>query len=274
MAVGIIGAGRAGLGIGLALARAGHVVRVHSRSARPLPAPLTLTTGELPAWLAEVDVILLAVPDDAIGPVASAMAGARLVRSGQVVLHLSGALGRDALASLLPSRAALGSLHPLQTLSDPETAAQHLRGAVATVEGDPRAVDAGASLARALGMTPVPIGADQKPRYHAAAVFASNFVVALAGVAQRLFAGAGLPDDAARRALAALMAGALDNVRATGPQGALTGPVARGDVTTIRRHLAALDGADRELYRALSRAALELARLDPERRRAIQDLLD
>jgi len=98
--------------------------------------------------------------------------------------------------------------------------------------------------------------------------------VTLAGVAQRLFVGAGLTDDAARKALAALMAGALENVRAGGPQAALTGPVARGDVETIRRHLDVLRGADAELYRTLSRAALELARLDPERRRAIERLLD
>ncbi len=102
---------------------------------------------------------------------------------------------------------------------------------------------------------------------------ASNFVVALAGVAQRLFVGAGLSDAAARKALATLMAGALENLRAAGPEAALTGPVARGDVETIRRHLEVLRGPDAELYRTLSRAALQLARLDPERRRAIEELL-
>jgi predicted short-subunit dehydrogenase-like oxidoreductase (DUF2520 family) len=69
------------------------------------------------------------------------------------------------------------------------------------------------------------------------------------------------------------MAGALENLRAAGPAGALTGPVARGDVETIRRHLEVLQETDAELYRALSRAALDLARLDPDRRRAIQELL-
>ena len=271
--VGIIGAGRAGLSLGLALARADYVVRLYGRRAKPVPPPLTLSTGRLPAWLAHVDVIILAVPDDAVRGVASDLVASRRVTETQVVLHLSGALDREALSPLESSGAALGSLHPLQTLSDPQTAPQRLQGAVATVEGDARAVAIAAALARGVGMEPVPISADQKPLYHAAAVVASNFVVALAGVAQRLFVGAGLSDAAARKALATLMAGALENLRAAGPETALTGPVARGDVETVRRHLEVLHGADAELYRTLSRAALQLARLDPERRRAIEELL-
>jgi len=271
--VGIIGAGRAGLSLGLALARADYVVRLHARRSKPVPPSLNLSTGPLPAWLARVDVIILAVPDDAVPAVASDLAASRWVTEPQVVLHLSGALDREALSPLEPSQAALGSLHPLQTLSDPATAPERLRGAVATVEGDARAVEAATALARGVGMEPVPISAEHKPLYHAAAVMASNFVVTLAGVAQRLFTSAGLPEDAARKALAALMAGALENLRAAGPTAALTGPVARGDVETVRRHLEILRGADAELYRTLSRAALAFAPLDAERRRAIEVLL-
>lgn len=272
--VGIIGAGRAGLSLGLALARANYVVHLHGRRAKPVPPPLTLTIGHLPAWLADVDVVILAVPDDAVTAVAADVAATHLVTETKVVLHLSGVLNREALSPLEGSGAALGSLHPLQTLSDPGTAPERLRGVVATVEGDQAAVKAASALARGMGMEPVPISADGKPRYHAAAVVASNFVVALAGVAQRLFVGAGLSEDAARKALAALMAGALDNLRAAGPAAALTGPVARGDVETVRRHLEALRGPDAELYRVLSRAALELAHLDPKRRREIEELLN
>ncbi len=272
-AVGVIGAGRAGLSIGLALARAGHMVRLHGRHAKTVPPPLTLTTGPLPAWLREMGVLLLAIPDDGISELAAALAAQGGIGARQAVLHLSGALSKDALQPLAASGAALGSLHPLQTLSDPATAPQRLKGAIATVEGDPRAVEIASNLARDVGLVPVPIPGDQKARYHAAAVFAANFPVALAGVAQRLFVAAGLPDEVAGKALAALMSGALENLRAAGPAGALTGPVARGDVETIRRHLRALQATDADLYRALSRAALELASLDPDRRRAIQDLL-
>jgi predicted short-subunit dehydrogenase-like oxidoreductase (DUF2520 family) len=273
-AVGIVGAGRAGLGLALALGRAGHEVRLHARHARPVPAQFSLTVGPLPAWLSQVEVVLLAVPDDAIGDVACALAAARLIKPGQTVLHLSGALGRDVLAPLDASGAALGSLHPLQSLSDPVAAPQRLAGAMAAVEGDERAIAVATALARGLGMDPVPLAARNKPTYHAAAVFAANFLVTLAATSQRLFVRAGLPADGATRALAALMQGTLDNVRAAGPGAALTGPVARGDVETIRRHLAALQGADAELYRALSRATLAVSDLDAERRRAIADALD
>lgn len=272
-AVGIVGAGRAGLGVGLALARAGHDVRLYARHARPVPPSLPLSVGEPPEWLSHVEVVLLAVPDDAITGVAAALAAAGLVRPGQTVLHLSGALGRDALRALASCGAALGSLHPLQSLSDPATAPQRLNGAVAAVEGDARAIVVATALARGLGMDPVPIAEAAKPSYHAAAVVAANFLVTLAATSQRLFVRAGLPPDGATRALATLMQGTLDNVRAAGPAGALTGPVARGDVETIRRHLAALDGADAELYRTLSRATLALASLDAERRRAIVEAL-
>ena len=233
-----------------------------------------LTVGELPPWLSTVDVILLAVPDDAISGVAAALATAGLVRPAQTVLHLSGALGRDALAPLAPCGAALGSLHPLQSLSDPATAPQRLTGAIAAVEGDEHAVVVAAALARGLGMEPVAVPAPSKPVYHAPAVVAATFLVTLAATAQRLFVRAGLPPDGATRALTALMQGALDNVHAAGPAAALTGPVARGDVETIRRHLAALEGADADLYRALSRAALALSDLDAERRQAVARVLD
>ncbi|MBI3082394.1 MAG: NAD(P)-binding domain-containing protein, partial [Gemmatimonadetes bacterium] len=111
--VGIIGAGRAGVSLGLALARADYLVRLHSRRARPVPTPLTLTSGPMPSWLAEVEVIILAVPDDAVRAVATKLAATRLVTETQVVLHLSGALAREALSPLEASGAALGSLHPL-----------------------------------------------------------------------------------------------------------------------------------------------------------------
>jgi predicted short-subunit dehydrogenase-like oxidoreductase (DUF2520 family) len=272
-AVGIVGAGRAGQGLGLALTRAGHDVRLHARRARSVPGSLRLSVGDLPAWIAEVDVVLLAVPDDAIAAVAEALAGTRAIQPHQTVLHLSGALDKSVLAPLAPTGAALGSWHPLQSLSDPVTAPQRLSGAVAAVEGDSRAVVVATALARGLGMEPVVVDAAMKPIYHAAAVFAANFLATLAATSQRLFVRAGLTPDAATRALVPLMQGTVDNVRGEGPQTALTGPVARGDIQTIRRHLAALDEADRDLYRALSRAALVLSRLDPERHRAVLDAL-
>ena len=264
--MGIIGSGRAGVGLALALARAEqgkrYDVRLHGRSKKAVPKPLSLTVGpqnEPPAWVAQAGIVILAVPDDAIRPVAEVLARAGAVRADQVVLHLSGAQGQEALGSLVGSRAALGSLHPLQTISDPEHAPARLKGAWAAVEGMPRALQAAEALARDLGMRPFHIPSKAKPIYHASAVFASNYFVVVEAVAQRLLRHAGLSDQEAWQALRPLVEGTLGNMIREQPLAALTGPVARGDQATIRRHLESLTSDDAALYRALGRAALELA---------------
>lgn len=218
-------------------------------------------------------MVLITVPDDAIASVAAGLAGSGKITERQVVLHVSGVLDRSALQPLASSGAALGSMHPLQSISDPASAPERLQGAYAAVEGDDRAVTAASELARAVGLHPLRLAPGQKARYHAGAVFAANFLVALYGEAEKLFVQAGVGPADAAPALLALMRGVLENLRARGARGALTGPVARGDVESIRHHLAALDGLDAELYRALSRAALELATLDEEKRRAVMNLL-
>ncbi|HYK82547.1 MAG TPA: Rossmann-like and DUF2520 domain-containing protein [Gemmatimonadales bacterium] len=261
--IGIIGPGRAGVGLALALTRAGYEVRLHGRHKTALPPPLTLTVGpadQPPAWLAQVDVLVLAVRDDAIRSLAEALGRADVVRAAQVVLHLSGVHGQEALGPLVSSRAALGSLHPLQTIADPTRAPDRLRGAWAAVEGMPRAVQAAEALAERLGMRPFRIASKAKPVYHASAVFASNYFVVVEAVAQRLLRHAGLSDTQAWRALRPLVAGTFENLSEHEPRVALTGPVARGDAATIRRHLESLTHDDATLYRALGLAALELAR--------------
>src|SRR2546429_5200776 len=263
-AVGIIGPGRAGFGLGLALARAGYVVRLYGRRKQVIPDPLELTVGAAdaappPAWLAQAGVVILAVRDDAIRPLAEALARGGAVRSEHVVLHLSGAQGQEALGPLVPSRAALGSLHPLQTIADPERAPERLRGAWAAVEGMPRALDAAERIARALGMRPFRLTGKAKAIYHAGAVFASNYFVVVEAVAQRLLRHAGLSDAEAWQALRPLGGGALGNLLRQQPMDALTGPGGRGDETAIPRPSASLTKDDALLYRVLGRAALELA---------------
>ena len=250
------------MGLGLALAEAGYAVQLHGRSKKAVPRPLTLSVSpgdEAPPWIARPVVVILAVRDDAIRPLAGTLADAGAVGSHQVVLHLSGVHGQEALGPLVGSRAALGSLHPLQTISEPERAAERLKGAWAAVEGMPRAVEAAERLAQDIGLRPFRIPSQAKPIYHAGAVFASNYFVVVEAVAQRLLRHAGLTDAEAWQALRPLVEGTLENLGRLGPLGALTGPVARGDEATIRRHVEALTQDDAALYRVLGRAALELA---------------
>ncbi len=261
-AIGLIGPGRAGVGLALALARAGYSVRLHGRNKKSLPAPLRLTVGDggkPPPWLGETDVVILTVRDDAITPLATSLANSRAISERHVVLHLSGVQGQEALGPLVTSRAALGSFHPLQTIVEPELAAARLKGAWAAVEGMPRAVEAGERIAKDLGMRPFRIATKSKAIYHAGAVFASNYLVVVEAIAQRLLRHAGLSDADAWAALRPLVEGTFENLSRHEPREALTGPVVRGDTATIVRHLESLAVDDAKLYRALGRAALELA---------------
>lgn len=261
-AVGLIGPGRAGIGLALALAQAGYPVRLHGRQKKKVPAPLALSVGDgetPPAWIGEVGVVILAVRDDGIRPLAEALAAARAITAHHVVLHLSGVQGQEALGALVSSRAGLGSIHPLQTIVEPERAPARLKGSWAAVEGMPRAVEAGEQLATDVGMRPFRIATKAKAIYHAGAVFASNYLVVVEALAQRLLRHAGLTDADAWAALRPLVEGTFENLGRIEPKDALTGPIARGDTATIVRHIESLTFDDGKLYRELGRAALELA---------------
>lgn len=257
----ILGAGRMGQGIGLGLARAGWDVTLLARTARAVPPPLRLVAGPPSGDVVRgAPLLVVATPDDQIGAAAEALGATGGVGPGHVALHLSGLLDRAALAPLAGTGAALGSFHPLQTVANPVQAPARLRGAFAGIEGEPRAMAAGREIAGALGMTAVPVDPAAKPLYHAGAVFSANYTTALAGVARRLAVEAGVAADVAARMYLPLVAGAAGNLAELGIAAALTGPIRRGDLGTIRAHLTALPPDLRPLYRMLGLAALELAR--------------
>lgn len=279
----IIGAGRMGLSLAAVLGGAenGHrVLLVGRRPGSPDPAPRGLgdvrhvvgIPGPPPAGAC----VLIAVPDGSISKVASDLAAAGAPEGSCTALHLSGALVSSALSVLREPGYAIGSLHPLQTVADPASGPERLRGAFFTFEGDPESREvAGEVVGAAVGhMLDLPPG--NKGRYHAACVFASNYLVTCAAVATRLLATAvGLDEKQAARALAPLWRGSIANLEELGPVRALTGPVARGDVATVRANLNQLDGVDRELYRQLALGALELVSGDmpAERVAALDDVL-
>ena len=256
----IIGAGRMGQGLGLALKRRGYKVVLLNRTPRDVIPPLILHQGSLAEATAGAELVLIATPDDAIPEVAGQLASERAITRDQVVLHLSGLLDKKALLPLEQSGAACGSFHPVQSVAEPGTAAERLKGAYVGIEGDERALVAAERLANTLRMVPVRIPAEAKPAYHAGAAFVANYTVALVGVAERLARSAGVPPDVAGRLYLPLLAGAVANLTQLGPAAALTGAVRRGDVQTIQSHLDALEPQDRELYRMVGRAAILLAR--------------
>jgi predicted short-subunit dehydrogenase-like oxidoreductase (DUF2520 family) len=259
--VAVIGAGRMGQGIALALSRSGASVTLLGRVEKPVPPPLTLRIDRWAEACALAEVVLIAVPDAAIGDVASQLLLGGAIRRDHAILHLSGLLDRAALEGLAPTGAGLGSFHPLQTVAEPVTAAERFRGAYAGVEGDAAAITAGERLAGLLGMTPVRIPPGAKVAYHVGATLVANYSVALVAIAVRLAEQAGIPPAAAARLYLPLLHGAADNLDRLAPAAALTGAIRRGDVGTVEAHLAVLRPADRVIYVALGREALALARV-------------
>jgi len=272
----VVGAGKVGLGLARALRDRGWTLAgvwnrgvARRRDARRLVGGPVLG-GELPPGLGGADLVLVTVSDAAVPGVAALLAPARLPRR-VVVAHTAGALPAAVLA---PSGVThLGALHPLLACADARQAARSLPGASFTIEGDPAAQRLLRRVVAALGGRAYPIGAAEKPRYHAALVLASNLAVALVELATREARRAGLADP---RAVAALAQGAVALAAARGPRDALTGPVLRGDARTVAAHLRVLRGETRLVYALLSRVALELARergLTPGAARAVARVL-
>lgn len=258
--VAIVGPGRMGQGLALALRARDHRVELVGRTARAVAPGLRVHTGSWAEATGMAATIIVAVPDDAIAAAAERLAAERAVAAHQVVLHLSGLLDRGALSALAPTGAALGSLHPLQTIAEPGMAAARLAGAYAGVEGDDRAVERAETLARVLDMKPVRLPAGAKPAYHAAAAIVANYSAVLLRLAEQVARRAGVPDSDGGRIYGPLLQGAAANLAELGPVAALTGPIRRGDVRTIKTHLGVLDAEERALYRRLGAVALELAR--------------
>ena len=199
------------------------------------------------------------MPDDALLPTAERLARAgRAIPESVAFVHLSGAQPLGALEPL-SARHPIGSFHPLQSFPEPRPPAS-LRGIVVAVDASTSLLQRRLSgLARAVGARSKHVGDGERVLYHAAAVFASNYVDVLLREGVRLLQAAGWSEQEATSGLLALTEGTLSSVRTGGVVGALTGPVRRGDVKTVERHLAALTGPDADLYRMLGVIALEIA---------------
>lgn len=233
----VIGVGRAGGSFLRALEAAG---------ARP---SATLGRNDDPATIEpSLDLVIVAVPDRAIAEVAAR------VPVGPLVVHLSGATG---LQPVLAHHERCGSIHPLVSLPDSDTGARALLGGahLALAAATPEVLVELGSIADLLGAPWFHVGDRDRAAYHAAASIAANHLVGLVAQVERLTSSHGLPLEPFTQ----MMRAVLDNVDAVGPALALTGPVARGDWDTVRRHLAAIDPSERSLYLEMAAACARLA---------------
>jgi predicted short-subunit dehydrogenase-like oxidoreductase (DUF2520 family) len=208
-------------------------------------------------------VVFLAVPDPAVRALASELGAARLPDPAAIaVVHLSGALGLEALSGAAEAGHPVGSFHPLQSFPQPRPP-DAFRGSLVAVDASTsELLEALAALAVRLGATPRRVPDEHRRLYHAAAVVASNYLVALTAQAAAILERCGWNRQEALAALLPLERGVLANLESQGLPEALIGPIRRGDPETVAGHLAALDqagGLPAEVYRILGMAALELA---------------
>jgi predicted short-subunit dehydrogenase-like oxidoreductase (DUF2520 family) len=214
------------------------------------------------ADLRPADIYLIAAPDDHIADCCDALAASGQLSSACSVFHCSGALSASALRAATQCGTAVASVHPIRSFARPEQLVHDFAGTYCGAEGDRRALDILGEGFAAIGAKLVAIDSGHKILYHAAAVFASNYLVTLLDVAQQAYVEAGIAPAVALKLMEPLVRETADNIFRLGPPAALTGPVARGDTATVERQQKAVaewHPAYGGLYRDFATLTAELA---------------
>jgi predicted short-subunit dehydrogenase-like oxidoreductase (DUF2520 family) len=266
LTVGVIGVGRVGSALGVALSRAGHEVVAVSgvseasrqRAADRLPGALVAEPHEV---LSRAELVLLAVPDDALPGLVAGLAATGAELAGRLLVHPSGRYGTSVLAPATRLGALPLALHPVMTFTGRPDDADRLDGVSFGVTAPPELRLVAEALVIEMGGEPVFIAEENRALYHAALASAANHLVALVAEAADLLRAAGAANPG--RMLGPLLSAALDNALRLGDAG-LTGPVARGDTDTVARHLEVLGAASPQALAAYR----ELARLTTTRAQA------
>jgi len=276
--IAIMGAGNLGTALALALREAGY--RIDSIIARGEGKSLTRarrlakqigSRATVGVEKVNARILWFCIPDGEIARVAGAMVD-KFQGHGKVALHSSGALSSDELAPLRRKGVAVASVHPLMTFV--QRSRPTLVGVSFAIEGDPRAVRSARDIVRDLGGEPFPIRKKHKSAYHALGMFASPLLTSLLATTERVASVAGMTGRAARRRMLPILLQTVRNYGMWGAARGFSGPIVRGDVKTVRRHLEVLRTAalPRRVYVALAHAALEY--LPAKNRKSLQELLD
>jgi predicted short-subunit dehydrogenase-like oxidoreductase (DUF2520 family) len=267
----IIGSGRVGRACGQMWARAGvfAIQDVLTRSRESAAEAVTfIGAGRATGALDEMrgaDVWMIATRDDAIVPSCVALAASGKVTPDDIVFHVSGATPSTDLGAVKKQGALIASVHPIKTFSDATQAVESFPGTYCSAEGDAGALAVLRPAFERIGAKVFDIVSGMIPIYHAGGIFACNYLAALIEAAMRAHEKAGIPRAASLAALEPLVRETVDAIFEHGPARALTGPISRGDVATVRRQLARVREWDRgmgELYRGLGLLAVALAESD------------
>ncbi|GAA4107030.1 Rossmann-like and DUF2520 domain-containing protein [Enteractinococcus coprophilus] len=265
LGIGIIGAGRVGGVLGLALQQAGHTITaVHAVSEASIARAEALLPNvsilDIPDILRRSEAVIFAVPDDVLEDLVSGLAAAGHIQTGHLLVHTSGRYGTNVMRSVREHGAIPVAIHPAMTFTGTSLDVDRLHNTAFGITADAVVAPIAEALVVEMGGIPVSIPEAARPVYHAAMAHASNHLVTLTAQAQAMLASAGI--DQASKLLGNLMSASLENALTNGDQ-ALTGPVSRGDSGTVAKHLETLkaldDGELYETYRVMAYATAQRA---------------
>jgi predicted short-subunit dehydrogenase-like oxidoreductase (DUF2520 family) len=210
--------------------------------------------------LPSADITLITTPDDQICETSIALSKSGKIQPKNIFIHCSGVLTSDMVASVKTKDGLVASVHPMKSFGEPQIAITNYLGTFCAMEGDAEALTVIEPLFKAIGSITYPIDKAKKSTYHIAGVFASNYLVTLSQEAVNCLVESGVEEKMALQIVIHLMQGTLTNLSQTmSPAAALTGPIKRGDISTLRAHMAALKDSKRELlYVTLANATLAL----------------
>lgn len=278
LSINLIGAGRLGIALGRAIAtlRDYQLLGICNQHWHKTQEAIALIDEGVayPSIMALpwADITFITTPDDRIADVAGSLSEHPALKPHSIVVHCSGVLEARELDALSNKGCLTASIHPMRSFALPLDV--DFQQAVCVLEGNQTACTILSTLFSKLGAIVMPIQGKQKPLYHAAGVFGSNFLITLTALASDSLKKAGFSDDVAIQTTIDLMQGSLDNLKRTDDiKASLTGPFARGDIDTIRKHLDNLTGEPKTLYAALGQLTLSLSNLDDAKKACISELL-
>ncbi len=270
MNIGFIGAGKVGTAFGKYLSNNGFNVKgYHSRSEKSAQNAARFCNSRAYSSINELthsaDIILITTNDDEIAKIVEKLTKENILSTGQIVVHMSGASSSEILKAVKEKGCFTYSLHPLQAFADIEKAVMDLKDTVFSIEGDKEKIHILEEILKATGNKYFKITKEQKSIYHAGACVVSNYLVTLMDWGLSLFEAIGIKSDDGYKALYPLIEGTIKNIYKLGPEKALTGPIARGDIETVENHIKSIKNTvqDRmDFYRLMGNMTLELAKKD------------
>lgn len=284
MKIGFIGAGKVGTSFGAYLYKKGfNVIGYYSRTFNSAENAIKYSRGKAFNNIKDLaklaDMIFITTNDDNITKVCQGLVQEDCLKEGQVLIHMSGASSSRALKSAKKKGCSIYSMHPLQAFASVERAVKDLENTVFSIEGDGDRIHLLEEILKTTGNKYFKLTSQQKTIYHATACVVSNYLVTLMDYGLSLFESIGIEKNEGYKALYPLIEGTIKNIYSLGTDKALTGPIARGDIQTIEKHLKSLEGTasnKTDFYKIMGAMTLEIAKKeklkDTEKIRELEDI--